>query len=210
MSLPAADANGSLQRHGTKEEQSMNGYLVVSDIHGDRAGIRLMQEAIDLHHPKAVILLGDVLYHGPRNDLPEQYDPKAVIAYMNQLDLPVLAVRGNCDAEVDQMVLTIPITADYSWMPLGSRMVFLTHGHIYHPDHLPNLNAGDLFLYGHTHIPSALRQNSICLLNPGSISLPKADHPRSYGLLTESGFTVLNASHQSFQSILFDEAYTEL
>lgn len=188
----------------------MNKYLVVSDIHGDKAGVSLIQEAIDLHQPDRILLLGDVLYHGPRNDLPQQYDPKAVIAFVNSLQLPVTAVRGNCDAEVDQMVLNIPITADYNSFPLGNRTVFLTHGHIYHPDHLPKLKDGDLFLYGHTHIPSAMQKEGIYFLNPGSVSLPKENHPRSYGLLTESSFTVLDGSHQSCQSILFEDPSADL
>ncbi|MBP3867841.1 MAG: phosphodiesterase [Solobacterium sp.] len=188
----------------------MRNYLVISDIHGDKAGAGLIQEAIDLHQPERILLLGDVLYHGPRNDLPNQYDPKAVIAFINNLKTPVTAVRGNCDAEVDQMVLNIPITADYNCFPLGSRTLFLTHGHVYSPEHLPILKAGDLFLYGHTHIPSALQAGGIYLLNPGSVSLPKENHPRSYGLLTETAFTVLDAAHHKYQSIVFEDAPAEL
>ena len=181
----------------------MNSYLVISDIHGDRDGIDLIQQAINQHAPYRILCLGDILYHGPRNDLPEHYDPKQVIPFMNALTPKIIAVRGNCDAEVDQMVLNFPITADYSILPMCSRNAFLTHGHIYSPSKLLPLNEGDLFVSGHTHIPSAEVIQGIYFLNPGSVSLPKQNYPRSYGILNDDEFRVYNKHHQVFLSIRF-------
>ncbi|MBR2595440.1 MAG: phosphodiesterase [Solobacterium sp.] len=178
-------------------------YLVISDIHGAAEGIRSTLEAISYHGCDAVLCLGDVLYHGPRNELPADYAPKEVIARLNPLHEKITAVRGNCDAEVDQMVLDFPVTADYNILYLGGRKVFMSHGHIYGPEHLPRLQAGDVFLSGHTHIPTCEISEGIYLLNPGSCALPKGTHPRSYGILDEHGFTVYSLDHREYQSIHF-------
>ena len=179
-------------------------YLVVSDIHGSMAGAKAFEDALNMHQPEAVLCLGDVLYHGPRNDLPARYAPKEVIPLMNRYASKISAVRGNCDAEVDQMVLNFPLTADYNTFLLGRRRVFMTHGHIYSPEHLPLLSKGDIFLFGHTHIPLAEETDGIMILNPGSISLPKQGFKPSYGLLSEERFTVYSAAHQTILQLLFD------
>ena len=178
-------------------------YLVISDIHGAAEGIRSALEAISYHGCDAILCLGDVLYHGPRNELPADYAPKEVIARLNPLHEKITAVRGNCDAEVDQMVLDFPVTADYNILYLGGRKVFMSHGHIYGPEHLPRLQAGDVFLSGHTHIPTCEISEGIYLLNPGSCALPKGTHPRSYGILDEHGFTVYSLDLREYQSIHF-------
>lgn len=117
--------------------------LIASDIHGSALYCRQLLDAWDREKPEEVVLLGDILYHGPRNDLPEAYDPKSVLALLNERRDRILCVRGNCDTEVDQMVLTFPILSEYAWMLLpGNRRIFATHGHIWHPDHLPPLAAG--------------------------------------------------------------------
>ncbi len=175
--------------------------LVVSDIHGALAGAETLLSAIEKHSPDWILCLGDVLYHGPRNDLPETYAPKKVIEIMNSISEKIIAVRGNCEAEVDQMVLNFPVTADYNIVPYGNRRIFMSHGHVYGPDHLPKLNQGDIFLSGHTHIPTAYEKDGIFLLNPGSISLPKQNHPSSYGLFDESGFTVMKDDHTPYMHI---------
>ena len=178
-------------------------YLVVSDIHGSRSGAAAVPELFEELHADAILCLGDVLYHGPRNNLPEDYAPKDVISILNPLSPHIFAVRGNCDAEVDQMVLDFPLTADYNEFLLKSRKVFMTHGHVYGPDHLPRLAPGDVFLSGHTHIPTAEIAEDIFLLNPGSISLPKGGHPRTYAVLEEEGFTICTLDRKPYQSIRF-------
>lgn len=178
-------------------------YLVISDIHGALSGAQAMLEAKNIHKTDMILCLGDILYHGPRNDLPNDYAPKKVIPIMNQVKNEIIAVRGNCEAEVDQMVLEFPCMADYNILPLQNRKIFLSHGHIYSPSHLPTLNPEDAFLSGHTHIPTAKKENGIYLLNPGSISLPKENHPRTYALLDETGFTVYTLDHKQYMQIFF-------
>lgn len=179
-------------------------YLVISDIHGDLHGAEIMDHAFHYHSCDSILCLGDILYHGPRNDLPETYAPKKVIPIMNSYKNRMIAIRGNCDAEVDQMVLEFPCMADYSELFLGSRKVFMSHGHIYSPDHVPSLNQNDIFLSGHTHIPTAFEKNGIWLLNPGSPSLPKGGHPKTYGILDEKGFTVYTEGHEEYMHASFD------
>lgn len=169
--------------------------LVISDIHGALSGAELLLDAIAVHEPKLILCLGDILYHGPRNDLPASYAPKKVIEIMNTLTGKIIAVRGNCEAEVDQMVLSFPVMADYNVIPYGERKIFMSHGHVYGPKNLPALNEKDIFLSGHTHIPTAAEKDGIFLLNPGSASLPKDGHPCSYGLFDETGFTVFKEDH---------------
>lgn len=179
-------------------------YLVISDIHGSLSGAKLMKEAFEKHDCDAVILLGDVLYHGPRNDLPEDYAPKQVIPLVNELKEKITAVRGNCDAEVDQMVLEFAVSADYQVFFLKGRRLFVSHGHVYGPKNLPDLAKGDIFLSGHTHVPTAEVKDGIYMLNPGSCALPKNGHPKSYAVLTKKGFTVYSADHSEYMNISFD------
>ena len=180
-------------------------YLIISDIHGSLSGALLMPEAFKKHQCDAVILLGDVLYHGPRNDLPEDYAPKQVIPVMNEMKEKITAVRGNCDAEVDRMVLDFAISADYQVFFLGGRRLFISHGHVYGPKNLPSLSEGDIFLSGHTHVPTAEKKDGVFLLNPGSCALPKNGHPKSYGILDEEGFTVFASDHSEYMSVSFKD-----
>lgn len=174
-------------------------YLVVSDIHGDADGAEIVLKAAERHQPDFILCLGDILYHGPRNDLPEHYAPKKVIVMMNSLTEKMIAVRGNCEAEVDQMVLNFPCMADYNIVPYAGKRIFMTHGHIYSPEKLPALNQGDIFLSGHTHIPAAYVKNGIYLLNPGSVSIPKGGHPRTYGTICNGIFTVHTGDGSVYQ-----------
>ena len=178
-------------------------YLVISDLHGSVQGAELFEAAYELHLPDAILFLGDALYHGPRNDLPAEYAPKQVIPILNAHAEKIIAVRGNCDAEVDQMVLGFPLTADYCEFYLGSRKVFMTHGHVYGPVRIPALPSGSILLYGHTHIPAAESFDGILHLNPGSLSIPKSGHPASYGILEETGFTVFDSGHHPYLQIEF-------
>lgn len=161
-------------------------YLIASDIHGSLYYCEKLIEAFRREKADRLILLGDILYHGPRNDLPKGYDPKGVIALLNAHRERILCVRGNCDTEVDQMVLTFPILADFAALELGDKLVYLTHGHRYHIDQLPPLCKGDILLYGHTHIPLCKEKNGVLCLNPGSVSIPKENSPHSY-MIYESG-----------------------
>lgn len=160
--------------------------MIASDIHGSAFYCREMLAAFDREQADRLLLLGDILYHGPRNDLPREYDPKAVIALLNPRRDRLLCVRGNCDTEVDQMVLDFPILADYCILYVGGRMVFATHGHHFNTGALPPLQPGDILLHGHTHIPAWQELDGGRLyLNPGSVSIPKEGSAHGYMLLTE-------------------------
>ena len=128
---------------------------------------------MEAENPDKLILLGDLLYHGPRNDLPRDYAPKQVIPMLSQYKDRIIAVRGNCEAEVDQMVLPFPCLADFSQLLMDGRTFYLTHGHHANPEALPPLAEGSVFLYGHTHVKRDEVVNGIRCLNPGSVSIPK-------------------------------------
>lgn len=158
-------------------------WLIASDIHGSAYWCERMLELFKREKANVLVLLGDILYHGPRNELPRDYNPKKVIAMLNAFangtpcEEPhsILCVRGNCDAEVDQMVLGFPIMADYGVIELGGRFVYLTHGHVYGEDNPPKLRKGDILIQGHTHIQRCVEKDGIMFLNPGSVSIPKGD-----------------------------------
>ena len=156
-------------------------WMIASDLHGSAYYCRKMLEAFEREGADWLFLLGDLLYHGPRNDLPREYAPKEVIPLLNEKKEKLLCVRGNCDAEVDQMVLEFPVLADYAVLPVGRRLIYATHGHIYHVKNLPPLAPGDVLLHGHTHVPAwtEFGQGNL-YLNPGSVSIPKEDSPHSY------------------------------
>lgn len=159
--------------------------LIASDIHGSLKYCNLLVEQYKKEKCDKLILLGDVLYHGPRNDLPEEYNPKGVIALLNSMADEILCVRGNCEAEVDNMVLSFDVLAEYAIMYTGSRMVFLTHGHKYNPDNLPKVKKGDILFNGHTHVCKIEGLGDIIYANPGSVSIPKEDTPRGYMILED-------------------------
>ena len=156
-------------------------WMIASDLHGSAYYCRKMLEALEREGADRLFLLGDLLYHGPRNDLPREYAPKEVIPLLNGKKEKLLCVRGNCDAEVDQMVLEFPVLADYAVLPVGQRLIYATHGHIYHVKNLPPLAPGDVLLHGHTHVPAwtEFGQGNL-YLNPGSASIPKENSPHSY------------------------------
>ncbi|ACV21696.1 Phosphodiesterase yfcE [Slackia heliotrinireducens] len=166
--------------------------LIASDIHGSAYWCRRLFERIQAESPDRIVLLGDLLYHGPRNDLPRDYAPKEVIPLLNGVADRVVAVRGNCDAEVDQMVLDFPCMADYAVIMDGGRQLFLTHGHVFSPENMPVLPDGSAFLSGHTHVkcnkdvvmPDG---RTITVVNPGSVSIPK-DGSSSYAVYQDGAF----------------------
>jgi len=156
--------------------------MVLSDIHGKAPAL---EQALDIYAREnfdRLFLLGDILYHGPRNPLPEGYDPPAVAERLNPLKEVILANRGNCDSEVDQMVLEFPLLADYALFQTEARRFVLTHGHL-DPSCLPAAGRGDVLLSGHTHIPVLQEENGIIRFNPGSPALPKGGNPPSYGVI---------------------------
>ena len=153
--------------------------LIASDIHGSAYWCEKLLALHRREQPERLLLLGDVLYHGSRNDLPRDYAPKAVTAMLTGLDVPVLGVRGNCDAEIDQTVLGFPLLSDWALLLWGHRTLFCTHGHVCTPEDHPRLCSGDAFISGHIHIPVCERRGGILYLNPGSVALPKENTQNS-------------------------------
>ncbi len=161
-------------------------WMIASDIHGSARWCRAMLDAYRREGAQRLVLLGDLLYHGPRNDLPDEYAPKQVIEMLNGVRGELLCVRGNCEAEVDQMVLKFPVMADYCALVLDGRTIYATHGHLHGEDNPPPLKEGDVLLCGHTHIPACNRHEGFTYLNPGSVSIPKAGSAHGY-MLYEDG-----------------------
>ena len=162
--------------------------LIASDIHGAAQWCARLMDAIDAEQPDRVVLLGDLLYHGPRNDLPADYAPKEVVAMLNGIADRVICVRGNCEAEVDQMVLHFPVMADYAIIPNGRNIIYVTHGHHASEQTPPPLKEGDILLHGHTHVPKCVSHENFVYMNPGSVSIPKENSPRSYMIYDDGVF----------------------
>ncbi len=170
-------------------------WMVASDIHGSAYYCEKMLNAYRESGSEKLVILGDILYHGPRNDLPKDYAPKKVIAMLNEVADELLCVRGNCEAEVDQMVLNFPVMAEYAVFYIGDTMYFATHGHKFNKDNPPCLKEGDVLLHGHTHVVA----DELCTakgpkgeytcryINPGSVSIPKENTGHGYVILTENG-----------------------
>ena len=165
-------------------------YLIASDIHGSAYWTERLCAAIEAEQPDRIVLLGDLLYHGPRNDLPRDYAPKRVIPLLNALADRIIAVRGNCDAEVDQMVLSFPILADYALFDLDGTTAFVTHGHLFNTENLPPHKPGDLLIHGHTHVLGVWPAGGMTYINPGSAALPKENNPKSFMLYADGEFTI--------------------
>ena len=177
-------------------------WLIASDLHGSAYYCKALLAAFKREGADRMVLLGDLLYHGPRNDLPRDYDPKAVTALLNEHARDILAVRGNCDADIDQVVLQFPIWADYALLAEGKRLIFVTHGHLFHLDQLPPLHEGDILLHGHTHVPACETKGGVTYLNPGSLAIPKEESPHSYMTLEDGVFL--------WKELERGEAYREL
>ena len=176
--------------HKLRPKESCMKLLIASDIHGDLDSITNVIEAFYNEKCDKILLLGDILYHGPRNDLPSSYAPKEVIQQINTNHDLFLAVRGNCDTEVDQMVLECPIMADYAYLLLDGLSVFATHGHIFNAENPPKLRSGEILLHGHTHIPACeMFANDNYYLNPGSAAIPKGGYPKTYMIYENRCFT---------------------
>ena len=164
-------------------------YIIASDIHGSALWAERLCDKFRESGADRLILLGDLLYHGPRNDLPDEYAPKRVIPMLNALKERIIAVRGNCDTEVDQMVLEFPILSDSAYICDFGQRVFATHGHIFHPGELPPLCPGDIMLYGHTHVPDDSLRDGVRCINPGPVAIPKNNSPHRCLLWDDGIFT---------------------
>ena len=162
--------------------------VIASDIHGSAAWCRRLDDFIVEQEPDHIILLGDLLYHGPRNDLSYEYNPAAVATILNQYTDRIIAVRGNCDSEVDQDMFLFPCMSDYAIFADGDVRMFCTHGHLYSPYHLPPQDVGTAFLSGHTHVKTNEVRDSIRFFNPGSVSIPR-DGSHSCGLYVDGAFS---------------------
>lgn len=164
--------------------------LIASDIHGSEKAALKLQEKFEKFAPDLLILLGDLLYHGPRNDLPESYSPKKTIDILSKMKDKIIAVRGNCEAEVDQMVLPFSCLSESALVFADNKKIFLTHGHIWsmnkHPEGI------DVFMQGHTHLPVLKEENNIIYLNPGSTSIPKGGNLPSYAIWQDAKIEIKN------------------
>ena len=170
-------------------------WMIASDLHGSAYWCEKMVERYKEEGADKLLLLGDILYHGPRNDLPQNYAPKKVIEMLNNMKEEILCIRGNCDCEVDQMVLQFPILADYAILWQEGHMIMATHGHVFNKENIPPLKKGDILLHGHTHIPAGEAFGDYYYVNPGSLSIPKAGSEHSYMTLEGLTFTRKNADN---------------
>lgn len=180
-SFAVADGFGmtSIQDNDRKGEIVMR-IMAAADIHGSAYYCRQLLEAFERENCEKLLLLGDILYHGPRNELPTEYAPKQVIEMLNAKKERLLCVRGNCDTEVDQMVLNFPILAEYCYLYTEKTTIFATHGHKFHKNCMPNLAPGEILLHGHTHVPACEWIGDNLYINPGSVSIPKEDSYHGY------------------------------
>lgn len=174
-------------------------YLVVSDIHGSSNAMDKINALITENHYDAILCCGDILYHGPRNGVSDDYNPKYLIEHLNQLNLPFINVKGNCDGEVDSMVLNFPIDNTVNTLFIGNHRLTMTHGHHLNPESdLSFLKDNDIFMYGHVHIPCAYKNEAgINILNPGSMTFPKQNNPKTYAVLTDKNFTIYTCDNDS-------------
>ena len=163
--------------------------MIASDIHGSAKYAKMLIERFEESGAEKLLILGDILYHGPRNDLPDGYAPKEVIAMLNPMRDKILAVRGNCDTEVDQMVLDFPVLADYAVIIDGKLTMYATHGHVYNGENPPPLSDGSILLCGHTHVTKVENFGKFTYINPGSVSIPKENTPRGYIIYENGSFT---------------------
>lgn len=178
--------------------------MIASDIHGSAKYLDMLLDCYRGENPDKFVLLGDILYHGPRNDLPDGYNPKEVISKLNAIKEDILCVRGNCDTEVDQMVLDFPILADYAIFYYEKTMIFLTHGHKFNIENPPMLKKGDILLHGHTHIPVCKAFGHNFYINPGSVSIPKENSPHGYMIFTDGEFIWKDLDQKEYNRFRLD------
>ncbi len=175
--------------------------MIASDLHGSAYYVKKLMSAFAAEQPDKLLLLGDLLYHGPRNALPKDYDCMAVAGMLNGIKEKIIAVRGNCDCEIDQMVLEFPIMADYALMEWEGLTLYVTHGHLWNEETLPPMAAGTVLLNGHFHVPVCREHEGYLYLNPGSVSIPKEGKPGSYLVLENKTFTWKDLDGKAFEPI---------
>lgn len=163
----------------------MEKIMIASDIHGSAYYCRKLLERYKEEQAQRLVLLGDILYHGPRNDLPKDYAPKEVISMLNPLRDEIICVRGNCDTEVDQMVLDFNVLAEQAYVNFNGHSIVLAHGHKLDDKNIPALKEGDVLLCGHTHVPLCEKRGVYTYMNPGSVSIPKENSANSYMILSD-------------------------
>lgn len=172
--------------------------LIASDLHGSVYYVDLLMKRVAVEQPDLILLLGDYLNHGPRNPLPVDYNPQGVAKLLNQFQERIIGVRGNCDSEVDQLLLAFPMMGDYAQVVVDNFYFFLSHGH---RNHLSNNRPNTILLSGHTHIPVLENQNGMIIFNPGSVSLPKEDHPATYGVYHHGQFFIKTMSGEVYKQL---------
>lgn len=176
-------------------------FLIISDLHGSVEAFQNAVRAFEHEHADYFLIAGDYLYHGPRNQLPIGYEPKDLAPVLNQYRDKIIGIRGNCDSEVDQMLLQFPMMGDYTIVFHAGRRCFLTHGHLFNQHCLPPLSPGDLFISGHTHVPVLHEQDGILFINPGSTTLPKS--------LSKPGYALLDDTHVELKTLADFTAFAE-
>lgn len=174
--------------------------LFASDIHGSLSAAEAVLAAFERERADRLVLLGDLLYHGARNDLPDRYDTRGVTKLLNTARDVLFCVRGNCDSEVDQMVLEFPIMADYALFDLDGTTAFVTHGHLFNLDAMPPHKSGDLLIHGHTHVPIVQKKDGMTVINPGSCALPKDGYPKSMMTYEHGLFEIKTLGGETFLS----------
>jgi len=177
-------------------------WIIASDIHGSVHWCEKLVAAFEREGADRLMLLGDILYHGPRNPLPDGYAPAKVAAMLNEMSESICCVQGNCDSQVDQMVLDFPIMADYALLSHEDKLIYFTHGHIHSSEQPPKLKKGDILVHGHTHLSVCEDHGYYTYLNPGSVSLPKEDCPHSYLVFENGVFTWKDMDGESFKSYI--------
>lgn len=177
-------------------------FFVISDLHGSAPVFAQAAEAFEREKADYLVLCGDYLNHGPRNPVPDGYDPQLLAEQINRHAHHILGVRGNCDSEIDQMLLSFPCLGDYLLFFTAGRRCMVTHGHLYTETNHPPLSAGDVFISGHTHVPVLKKDNGIFVVNPGSLSLPKSELGGGYALITDDGIAVKSITGENILSPL--------
>lgn len=179
-------------------------YMIISDIHGATYNLTTVLNRFKAENFDYLIILGDILYHGPRNPIPEHHNPQGVVELLNPIAHQIIACRGNCEAEVDQMLLAFPCLSDYSQIIDEGVRLFATHGHLYQADHFPKVPGKQIFLYGHTHLWELKWQDDVLVCNPGSITLPKQDRPATYATYENKVLSVYDLNHNCLSSCQVD------
>lgn len=174
--------------------------MIASDLHGSAYCVKKLMDAYAAEKPEKLLLLGDLLYHGPRNALPRDYDCMAVAGMLNAVRENIIAVRGNCDCEVDQMVLEFPVLGDYALLEWEGLTLCATHGHVWNEDHLPPMARGTVLLNGHFHVPVCREHEGYVYMNPGSVSIPKEGSAGSYMVAERGTFLWKNLDGETYRT----------